>query len=159
MEGGASPLEMERVTEKNKKLSTDDDNEFDSAKKAAGIVSHVLIVNAWRRRREDAVELNNTIEKLSQQVDHLQLQIVVLRRLLTTENNRVGKLGSEVHRTKIQLENMTKQKDTITEVISSGEDKDLFLFLLAHEIHKINHFFFFFISISHFSFFFFFFSC
>lgn len=89
----------------------------DDKSAAAGIVSHALVVNAWRRRRQEIVELNNTIVKLSQQVDHLQLQIIVLRRLLENENNRIGKINCDVHHTKQQLENITKEKDVVIQVI------------------------------------------
>ncbi|XP_015118291.1 myosin-11 [Diachasma alloeum] len=82
-------------------------------KSAASLVCHALALNAWRRRREEVVELSGTIEKLGQQVEHLQLQIAVLRRLLETENNRVAKLSSEVHCTRTQLEDEIKQKGEI----------------------------------------------
>ncbi|XP_011307630.1 myosin-2 heavy chain [Fopius arisanus] len=90
------------------------DNEDDGIIKSAGsLVCHALALNAWRRRREEVAELSGTIEKLSQQVDHLQLQIVVLRRLLETENNRVAKLSTEVHGARAQLEDEVKQKGEI----------------------------------------------
>lgn len=101
----------------NSELGGGDDADLeDIGKKAAILVCHALALNAWRRRREEVVELHGTIEQLSQQVDHLQLQIVVLRRLLDTENSRVGKLGVEVHRAKAQLENTLKEKNILRAV-------------------------------------------
>ncbi|KAH0566916.1 nuclear matrix constituent protein 1-like [Cotesia glomerata] len=94
--------------------SNSKDLEVIMKKKAASIVCHTLIINAWRRRREEVIDLNGIIEQLRQQIDHLQLQIVVLRRLLDTENSRVGKLGAQVHRAKIQLDSITKEKETLT---------------------------------------------
>ncbi|CAG5108849.1 Protein of unknown function [Cotesia congregata] len=94
--------------------SNSKDLEVIMKKKAASIVCHTLIINAWRRRREEVIDLNGIIEQLRQQIDHLQLQIVVLRRLLDTENSRVGKLGAQVHRAKMQLDSITKEKETLT---------------------------------------------
>ncbi|XP_018403541.1 PREDICTED: uncharacterized protein LOC108780361 [Cyphomyrmex costatus] len=73
---------------------------------AANVVCRVLLLNAWRRRRAE-------IAQLEQQVEHLHLQIEFLRRLLLAENNRVGRLNSELHREKSQLEEMTCQRDAI----------------------------------------------
>ncbi|XP_024946598.1 autophagy-related protein 23 isoform X2 [Cephus cinctus] len=81
--------------------------------KAAGLVCHTLVVNAWRRRRQEVDQLHETIKQLGQQVDHLHIQIVVLRRLLETENSRVGKLNAEVHRVKVQLDDVSKERDTL----------------------------------------------
>ncbi|XP_023288927.1 alpha-internexin [Orussus abietinus] len=78
---------------------------------AATIVCHSLVLNAWRCRREEAALLQRTAERLGQQVEHLRLQIVVLRRLLETENSRVGRLTSEVHRAKAQLDEATRERD------------------------------------------------
>ncbi|KAF7994521.1 hypothetical protein HCN44_003993 [Aphidius gifuensis] len=105
-EDATSLMEIDQLMDKKIVKINDDKN-------AAGIVSHALVVNAWRRRRQEAVELNNTIVKLSQQVDHLQLQIIVLRRLLENENNRIGKINFDVHHTKQQLELITKEKDIV----------------------------------------------
>ncbi|XP_072756670.1 uncharacterized protein [Anoplolepis gracilipes] len=74
--------------------------------RAANIVCHLLVLNAWRRRRTE-------ITQLEQQVEHLHLQIEFLRRLLLAENDRVGRLNSELHREKSQLDEMTRERDTV----------------------------------------------
>ncbi|XP_025075753.1 autophagy-related protein 23 [Pogonomyrmex barbatus] len=73
--------------------------------KAANVVYRVLMLNAWRRKRAEIVQLE-------QQVEHLHLQIEFLRRLLLAENDRVGKLNSELHREKSQLEEAMRERDT-----------------------------------------------
>ncbi|KYQ47669.1 hypothetical protein ALC60_13425 [Trachymyrmex zeteki] len=73
---------------------------------AANVVCRVLVLNAWRRRRAE-------IAQLEQQVEHLHLQIEFLRRLLLAENDRVGRLNSELHREKSQLEEVMSQRDAI----------------------------------------------
>lgn len=90
---------------------------FRNPKKAANLVCHVLMLNAWRRRRSEVQYLHGTIDDLSQQIEHLHLQIVVLRRLLDTENIRVSKLTSNVHRAKIQFDETSKEKNTLKLVI------------------------------------------
>ncbi|XP_060821742.1 uncharacterized protein LOC132910193 isoform X2 [Bombus pascuorum] len=92
---------------------------FQNPKKAANLVCHVLMLNAWRRRRSEVQYLHGTIEDLSQQIEHLHLQIVVLRRLLDTENIRVSKLTNDVHRTKIQFDETSKEKNTLKLVTAS----------------------------------------
>ncbi|KAL0119678.1 hypothetical protein PUN28_007845 [Cardiocondyla obscurior] len=74
--------------------------------KAANIVYRVLILNAWRRGR-------TKIAELEQQVEHLHLQIEFLRRLLLTENDRVDRLNGELHREKLQLKEMTRERDVV----------------------------------------------
>ncbi|XP_011173624.3 ribonuclease Y [Solenopsis invicta] len=74
--------------------------------KAANVVCHVLVLNAWRRRRAE-------IAQLEQQVEHLHLQIEFLRRLLLAENDRVSRLNSELHREKLQLEEVTRDRDAV----------------------------------------------
>ncbi|XP_061930100.1 uncharacterized protein LOC107996081 isoform X2 [Apis cerana] len=86
---------------------------FQNPKKAAILVCHVLMLNAWRRRRSDVQYLNSTIDDLSQQIEHLHLQIVVLRRLLDTENSRVSKLTGDVHRAKMQFDEVLKERNTL----------------------------------------------
>lgn len=81
--------------------------------KAASTVCHLLAINAWRRRREEVNSLQETVEQLGQQVDHLHIQIVVLRRLLHTENCRVEKLNGEAHQVKIQLEETSHERDRL----------------------------------------------
>lgn len=76
---------------------------------AANVVCRVLVLNAWRRRRAE-------IAQLEQQVEHLHLQIEFLRRLLLAENDRVGRLNSELHREKSQLEEVMSQRDAIRSV-------------------------------------------
>ncbi|XP_053593408.1 uncharacterized protein LOC103577563 [Microplitis demolitor] len=110
------------------KVKNNKDLEIIMKKKAATIVCHTLIINAWRRRREEIIDLNVIIDELRQQIDHLQLQIVVLRRLLDTENSRVGKLGTQVRRAKIQLDNVTKEKD----ILNNENEK------LKNDLNSIN---------------------
>lgn len=85
--------------------------------KAASLVCRALVVNAWRRRREDNSQLQETIQQLTQQVDHLHIQIVVLRRLLDTENGRVSRFMAEMHRFRVQLDDVTRDRDAIKLVI------------------------------------------
>ena len=73
------------------------------------MVCHVLVLNAWRRRRAE-------IAQLEQQVEHLHLQIEFLRRLLLAENDRVSRLNSELHREKLQLEEVTRDRDAVKSV-------------------------------------------
>jgi len=80
--------------------------------RAANIVCHMLVLNAWRRRRVE-------IAQLEQQVEHLHLQIEFLRRLLLAENDRVGRLNGELHREKSQLEEMTRERDAVKLVRST----------------------------------------
>ncbi|XP_014609276.1 PREDICTED: protein hook homolog [Polistes canadensis] len=81
--------------------------------KAASIVCHVLVLNAWRRRRVDVGHLQETIDELTRQIDHLRLQIVVLRRLLDTENDRVNRLSKEAQRSKTQIEELSQERDVL----------------------------------------------
>nr|XP_012231956.1 PREDICTED: coiled-coil domain-containing protein 102A isoform X1 [Linepithema humile]XP_012231957.1 PREDICTED: coiled-coil domain-containing protein 102A isoform X1 [Linepithema humile] len=78
----------------------------DPTVKAANVVCHMLVLNAWRRRRTE-------IAQLEQQVEHLHLQIEFLRRLLLAENDRVGRLNSELHREKSQLEEAVREREAI----------------------------------------------
>ncbi|KAK0171023.1 hypothetical protein PV328_008790 [Microctonus aethiopoides] len=98
---------LQIITESNKEQLEE------VSKKAGSLICHTLILNAWRQRREEVKTLQGTIQKLVEQIDHSQLQIVVLRRLLDTENNRIGQLSAEVHRTKAQLENTIKEKNEL----------------------------------------------
>lgn len=79
--------------------------------KAANVVCRMLVLNAWRRRRAE-------IAQLEQQVEHLHLQIEFLRRLLLAENDRVTRLNGELHREKSQLEEVTRERDTVRSVRS-----------------------------------------
>lgn len=83
----------------------------DPTVKAANVVCRVLVLNAWRRRRAE-------IAQLEQQVEHLHLQIEFLRRLLLAENDRVGRLNGELHREKTQLEEVTRERNTVKSVRS-----------------------------------------
>ncbi|CAL1677627.1 unnamed protein product [Lasius platythorax] len=74
--------------------------------RAANIVCHMLVLNAWRRRRAG-------IAQLEQQVEHLHLQIELLRRLLLAENDRVDRLNGELHREKSQSEETTRERDAV----------------------------------------------
>ncbi|XP_043473110.1 synaptonemal complex protein 1 [Leptopilina heterotoma] len=82
--------------------------------KAASLVCRVLLMNAWRKRREEVVKLQENVQQLNQQVDHLHIQIVVLRRLLETENNRVGKITIEINQAKLQLNEVVQKKEALT---------------------------------------------
>ncbi|XP_046738773.1 leucine zipper putative tumor suppressor 2-like [Diprion similis] len=81
--------------------------------KAAGLVCRALVVNAWRRRREENSQLQETIRQLSQQVEHLHIQIVVLRRLLDAENGRVGRFMAEMQRVRLQFDDITRDRDSL----------------------------------------------
>ncbi|KAI4498555.1 hypothetical protein M0802_006261 [Mischocyttarus mexicanus] len=81
--------------------------------KAANILCHVLVLNAWRRRRADVGQLQETIDELARQIEHLRLQIVVLRRLLDTENDRVNKFSKEAQRSKTQIEELSQERDLL----------------------------------------------
>ena len=93
--------------------------QLEEKNRAAGLVCHVLVVNAWRRRREEITHLQETIQQLNQQVDHLHIQIVVLRRLLETENGRVGRLTAEINHIKMQLNDLFQEKETLKTVKNS----------------------------------------
>lgn len=88
--------------------------------RAANIVCHMLVLNAWRRRRAG-------IAQLEQQVEHLHLQIELLRRLLLAENDRVDRLNGELHREKSQLEETTRERDVVKSVRA----------LLSHFLHYV----------------------
>ncbi|XP_066594293.1 golgin subfamily A member 6-like protein 4 [Prorops nasuta] len=84
-----------------------------SGEKAANIVCRVLMLNAWRRRREEVNRLQDSAGSLHQQVEDLRIQIVVLRRLLESEKQRVGKLGIDLHRTKSMLDETSIDRDRL----------------------------------------------
>ncbi|XP_017877876.1 WEB family protein At5g16730, chloroplastic [Ceratina calcarata] len=86
---------------------------FQRPDKAASVICRVLMLNAWRRRRDEVQYLHGTIYDLNQQIEHLYLQIIVLRRLLDTENNRISKLTAEAHRAKIQFDEAVKGNNTL----------------------------------------------
>lgn len=81
--------------------------------KAASLVCRALVVNAWRRRREDNSQLQETILQLTQQVDHLHIQIVVLRRLLDTENGRVSRFMAEMQRVRVLFDDVSQDRDNL----------------------------------------------
>lgn len=89
---------------------------FQNPEKAANLVCHVLMLNAWRRRRKEILGFRRTIDNLNQQVKNLHLQIIVLRRLLDTENGRVCKLTNEVRHVRIQFDETLKEKDALKTV-------------------------------------------
>ncbi|KAJ8673212.1 hypothetical protein QAD02_004474 [Eretmocerus hayati] len=82
---------------------------------AAGIVCRALAVNAWRRRRTETVELRSELADLAQQLEHLRIQIVVLRRLLDNENARVAALAGELHRAKAHSDELSRERDQLVE--------------------------------------------
>ncbi|XP_076629078.1 uncharacterized protein LOC143345611 [Colletes latitarsis] len=86
---------------------------FKNPRKAASLVFHVLVLNAWRRRRSEVLYLRDTIDDLNQEIKHLHLQIFVLRRLIDTENNRVGKLTHEAQYVKEQLDETTRERNSL----------------------------------------------
>ncbi|KAF3423740.1 hypothetical protein E2986_09353 [Frieseomelitta varia] len=96
---------------------------FQNPKKAATLVCHVLMLNAWRCRRSDVQYLRGTIDDLNQRIEHLHLQIVVLRRLLDTENSRVSKLTGDVHRVKIQFDETLKERNILKSETVKMEDE------------------------------------
>lgn len=81
--------------------------------RAASLIGRALAINAWRKKRAHVVELKSTVENLEQQLDHLQLQIVVLRKLLDKENARVSGLAGELHKTKAQIDDASKDRDQL----------------------------------------------
>ncbi|XP_058790023.1 uncharacterized protein LOC131663569 [Phymastichus coffea] len=81
--------------------------------RATSLVCRALAVNAWRRKREEVLELRHDIQGLGQQVDQLQLQIVVLRRLLDKENERVAALAGDLHKAKAHADELTKERDQL----------------------------------------------
>lgn len=87
--------------------------------RAASLICHVLLINAWRRRREEVVQLRADLAGVVQQLDHLQIQIVVLRRLLDNENARVVSLAGELHKAKAQNEEVAKERDSLKSVMST----------------------------------------
>lgn len=98
--------------------SCDNDTKTEDRKlcDAGRIVCNMLTINAWRRKKAETVELNRVIDGLNQQVNHLHIQIVVLRRLLDTENSRVGKLTTEVQQIKIQAEERNQECENLKKV-------------------------------------------
>ena len=102
------------------------DYQLKEENKAAGLVCHVLIINAWRRRREEVAQLQETIQQLNYQVDHLHIQIVVLRRLLETENGRVGRLTAEINHVKMQLNEVSQERDKLKGVKEFVTNRKLF---------------------------------
>ncbi|CAK9830351.1 hypothetical protein ANTRET_LOCUS7538 [Anthophora retusa] len=86
---------------------------YQNPTKAASLMCHMLMLNAWRQRRNEVRFLHEKIEDMSQQIEHLHLQIVVLRRLLDTENGRVSRLTGEVHRAKMQSDEMFKERNLL----------------------------------------------
>ncbi|XP_029047882.2 A-kinase anchor protein 9-like [Osmia bicornis bicornis] len=86
---------------------------FQNPEKAANLVCRVLMLNAWRRRRKEILGFRRTIDNLNQQVKNLHLQIIVLRRLLDTENGRVCKLTNEVRHVRTQFDETLKEKDAL----------------------------------------------
>lgn len=94
-------------------ISKGTDCHSENENKAANLVCRVLLMNAWRKRREEVVHLQESVQQLNQQVDHLHIQIVVLRRLLETENSRVGKITLEINQTKVQLNEVIQEKEAL----------------------------------------------
>ncbi|XP_012152824.1 uncharacterized protein LOC100876298 isoform X2 [Megachile rotundata] len=86
---------------------------YQNPEKAASLVCHMLMLNAWRRKRKEILEFRRTIDNLNQQVKNLQLQIIVLRRLSDAENSRVSKLTNEVRYVRTQLNETLKEKDVL----------------------------------------------
>ncbi|XP_014210239.1 nuclear mitotic apparatus protein 1-like [Copidosoma floridanum] len=103
--GGCAPMRWPAV------LRRDEGAQRDS--RAASLVCRVLVVNAWRRRRVESGELRAALAGVTQQVDHLQLQIVVLRKLLDKENSRVASLAGELHRAKAQADETAQERDQL----------------------------------------------
>ncbi|XP_043275191.1 uncharacterized protein [Venturia canescens] len=91
--------------------------------KAASTVCRLLAINAWRTRREEVDSLRETVQQLGQQVDHLHIQIVVLRRLLHTEKCRVEKLSGDAHLAKIQLEETRREREEVKKEKAQAEDE------------------------------------
>ncbi|XP_008211326.1 synaptonemal complex protein ZIP1 [Nasonia vitripennis] len=88
--------------------------------KAASVVCRTLAINALRRRRAEVAKLKS---EFAQQIDHLQLQIVVLRRLLDNENARVASLAGELHKAKAQSDELAKERDSLKIEKESAESE------------------------------------
>lgn len=90
---------------------------FQNPRKAASLVCHALMLNAWRRRRGEVLCLQDTTDDLTEKLKNMHLQIFVLRRLIDTENCRVNRLTGEVQRVKSQFDETTKERDELRTVI------------------------------------------
>ncbi|OXU22676.1 hypothetical protein TSAR_000417 [Trichomalopsis sarcophagae] len=88
--------------------------------KAASVVCRTLAINALRRRRAEVAKLKS---EFAQQIDLLQLQIVVLRRLLDNENARVVSLAGELHKAKAQSDELAKERDSLKIEKESAESE------------------------------------
>jgi hypothetical protein len=79
--------------------------------RAVSLICRALAINCWRRRREEVVQLRNSIAILYQNLEHVKIQIVVLRRLLDNENVRVANLAGELHRARAHTDDVNKERD------------------------------------------------
>ncbi|XP_076655908.1 uncharacterized protein LOC143360695 [Halictus rubicundus] len=103
---------------------------FQNPRKAASLVCRVLVVNAWRRRREETRYLRGIIDNLTQNTRQLQLQISVLRRLIDTENNRVARLTCETNRLRLHLDETVKERDALKTEKEKTEEE-------ARRLHEV----------------------
>ncbi|XP_069675190.1 protein Hook homolog 3-like [Periplaneta americana] len=80
---------------------------------AARRVCQILVLNAWRRRRHDVLQLTVTCQQLRTQVDNLNIQTVVLRTLLEYEKGRVSNINSNMQKMAARVEEVHREKDTL----------------------------------------------
>ncbi|PSN36689.1 hypothetical protein C0J52_22542 [Blattella germanica] len=73
---------------------------------AAKQVCHLLVLNAWRHRRNDVQQLTVTIQ-------HLGTQTIVLRRLLDSEKERVAHANSDVQQMLLQVGESVREKSAL----------------------------------------------
>ena len=77
--------------------------------RAIGVICRSLVINAWRKRRDEVSELK--IRLANEQ--HLRLQIEVLKDFLKKENLRVTKLEDDLHWSKAHSEELVKERDRL----------------------------------------------
>ncbi|XP_067009589.1 cingulin [Anabrus simplex] len=98
-----------------KELQNDDEDDSGKGEinvaQAARRVYQALILNAWRRKRQDSQEQIKTIAQLGTQVDNLNIQTIVLKRLLESEKTRVTRAAEEVQKMVAQMEESFRERD------------------------------------------------
>ncbi|KAJ9590850.1 hypothetical protein L9F63_016115, partial [Diploptera punctata] len=81
---------------------------------AARSVFHILMLNAWRKRRFDVQEYGFRVQWLETQMKNLNIQNTALRSLLDSENDRVRQAHDEVQQMLVQVkENIQERKAII----------------------------------------------
>uniref|UniRef100_A0A1B6FG31 Uncharacterized protein n=1 Tax=Cuerna arida TaxID=1464854 RepID=A0A1B6FG31_9HEMI len=83
--------------------------EFELARK----VCNIFILHSWRKRRYEVTKLRINAQKMENEVQNLNVQIVVLRNLLESEKLRVAVAMSDSAHLKQRLENELKTSDQL----------------------------------------------